>query len=56
VSSHRQGAMRRVVMVKEAVEDAEEDKPHKSRALVRHTGGPQCARVRCGDGGTEKQS
>ena len=43
-------------MVEEAVEDAGEDKPHKSQALVRHTGGPQCARVCCGDGGAEKLS
>jgi hypothetical protein len=27
-------------MIKEAVKDVGEDKPHKSRALVRHTGRP----------------
>jgi hypothetical protein len=30
--------MRRVAVVEEAVVDVGEDKPHKSRALVRHAG------------------
>jgi hypothetical protein len=30
--------VRRVVVVDVAVEDAEEDKPHKSRARVQHAG------------------
>ena len=32
--------MHRVVVVDEAVEDAEEDKPHKSRAQTQHAGKP----------------
>jgi hypothetical protein len=40
VSSHHRGAVHRVAMVEEAIEDIGDDKSHKSRALVRHAGRP----------------
>jgi hypothetical protein len=39
-SSRRRGDVRSVAVVEEAIEDVGEDKPHKSRALVRYAGKP----------------
>jgi len=47
--------VRRVAVVDEDVEDAEEDKLHKSRAQAQHAGRPAAQPGRQGGGGAEKQ-